>query len=81
LWADDEQVFPSAHSKIMRLRRKPVADGWLQRELMELERLADDGDTLEVVAKLNTIVREPVRETPPAAAVELPSSEPAPRIP
>jgi FlaA1/EpsC-like NDP-sugar epimerase len=81
LWADDEQVFPSAHSKIMRLRRKPVADGWLQRELMELERLAAEGDTLEVVAKLNTIVREPVRETPPAAAVELPSSEPAPRIP
>jgi hypothetical protein len=34
-----------------------------------------------VVAKLNAIVREPVRETPPAAAVELPSSEPAPRIP
>jgi len=75
LWADDEQVFPSSHSKIMRLRRQPVADRWLQLELMELERLADEGDTLEVVAKLNTIVREPVREQPAVAPARLPSSE------
>jgi len=75
LWADDEQVFPSSHSKIMRLRRQPVADRWLQLELMELQRLADEGDTLEVVAKLNTIVREPVREQPAVAPARLPSSE------
>ena len=75
LWADDEQVFPSSHSKIMRLRRQPVADRWLQLELMELQRLADEGDTLEVVAKLNTIVREPVREQPVVAPARLPSSE------
>jgi len=75
LWADDEQVFPSSHSKIMRLRRQPVADRWLQLELMELQRLADEGDTLEVVAKLNTIVRQPVREQPAVAPARLPSSE------
>jgi len=75
LWADDEQVFPSSHSKIMRLRRQPVADRWLQLELMELQRLADEGDTLEVVAKLNTIVRKPVREQPAVAPARLPSSE------
>jgi hypothetical protein len=61
----------------MRLSRPAVDPDWLARELMELERLADEGDTLEVVAKLNTIVREPMRETPAAAPVELPSGEAA----
>jgi FlaA1/EpsC-like NDP-sugar epimerase len=79
LWADDEQVFPSTHSKIMRLRRKPVADRWLQQQLMELERLADEGDTLEVVAKLNTIVRDPVRAAAPGSPADLPSGDTSPQ--
>jgi FlaA1/EpsC-like NDP-sugar epimerase len=80
LWADDESVFPSSHPKIMRLRRQPVAGPWLETQLAELERLADDGDTLEVVAKLNSIVHEPQREPAPTATpADLPSSGGSPR--
>jgi hypothetical protein len=46
---------------------------------MELERLADEGDTLEVVAKLNAIVREPVRETHAGAPAKLSSSDMSPQ--
>ena len=43
----------------MRLSRPPVDAEWLAGQLVELESLADEGDTLEVVAKLGSIVREP----------------------
>ena len=50
--------------------RPPVDSAWLTEQLRELERLADDGDTLEVVGKLALIVREPVRESLPATGQE-----------
>ena len=75
LWTDDESVSPTGHPKIMRLSRHPVDATWLFDQLSELERLADEGDTLEVVAKLGSIVRSPTLE-PAATAAELtPSSE------
>jgi hypothetical protein len=46
----------------MRLSRPPIDPEWLSLQLVELEQLADDGDTLEVVGKLGAIVREPKRE-------------------
>jgi FlaA1/EpsC-like NDP-sugar epimerase len=80
LWGDDESVGSTDHPKIMRLSRPAVDAEWLAAELGELERLADEGDTLEVVAKLNAIVREPKREAPATATpVELRSSEASPR--
>ena len=63
LWSGDEAVGETTHPKIKRLSRPPVDAAWLGHELRELERLADEGDTLEVVAKLGAIVREPKRET------------------
>jgi hypothetical protein len=60
-------VGETTHPKILRLSRPPVDPEWLTRELAELERLADEGDTLEVVAKLGSIVREPQLEIVPAA--------------
>jgi FlaA1/EpsC-like NDP-sugar epimerase len=65
LWDDHEAVGATEHPKIMRLSRPPVDPEWLTAELAELERLADEGDTLEVVAKLGSIVREPKRESIP----------------
>lgn len=81
LWGDDESVGETDHPKILRLSRPAVDPEWLACELAELERLADEGDTLEVVAKLNAIVREPKRETLAATAspAERPSSEASPR--
>jgi hypothetical protein len=45
----------------MRLSRPPVDPDWLADQLVELERLADDGDTLEVVGKLRNVVEKPRR--------------------
>ena len=70
LWGEHESVGATEHPKILRLSRPPVDAYWLTEQLLELERLADDGDTLEVVAKLGGIVREPKRETLPSAVAE-----------
>jgi FlaA1/EpsC-like NDP-sugar epimerase len=61
LWTDGESVGATTHPKIMRLSRPPVDPEWLADQLAELERLADEGDTLEVVGKLRNIVKEPQR--------------------
>jgi FlaA1/EpsC-like NDP-sugar epimerase len=61
LWNDDEAVGPTSHPKIMRAAHAPVDREWLEGELAELERLLDDGDVAGVVARLDAIVREPVR--------------------
>jgi hypothetical protein len=47
--------------------------------LRELELFADEGDTLEVVAKLGAIVREPLREEIRVSPVARPRSEVSPR--
>jgi FlaA1/EpsC-like NDP-sugar epimerase len=66
LWGGDEAVGETEHPKIKRLSRPPIDAAWLSAQLRELEELADEGDTLEVVAKLGAIVREPVRESLPS---------------
>jgi FlaA1/EpsC-like NDP-sugar epimerase len=71
LWSADDSVGATTHPKILRLSRPPVDPEWLAEQLAELERLADEGDTLEVVGKLRNVVREPQRlgvPSPPAAA-------------
>jgi FlaA1/EpsC-like NDP-sugar epimerase len=82
LWSDDESVGETSHPKIMRLSRPPIDAAWLHDQLEELARLADEGDTLEVVAKLGSIVREPKREAIPAPEPAAVTTEalPAPRV-
>jgi FlaA1/EpsC-like NDP-sugar epimerase len=72
LWSEDDSVGATTHPKILRLSRPPVDPDWLEGQLAELERLADEGDTLEVVGKLRNVVRDPRRlEAPvPRAAGE-----------
>jgi FlaA1/EpsC-like NDP-sugar epimerase len=66
LWNDaDESVGETQHPKIMRLSRPPVDPDWLAGQLAELERYADEGDTLEVVGKLRNVVSKPQRVEPP----------------
>jgi FlaA1/EpsC-like NDP-sugar epimerase len=57
LWNEGETVAATAHPKIMAATRLPVDPVWLEDELDELERLADAGETLELVARLGQIVR------------------------
>ncbi|HEY2207928.1 MAG TPA: nucleoside-diphosphate sugar epimerase/dehydratase [Gaiellaceae bacterium] len=77
LWSKDESVGDTSHPKILRLSRPPVDPEWLEEQLAELERLADEGDTLEVVAKLRNVVRDayPLAAPTPAPAAEMPSLE------
>jgi FlaA1/EpsC-like NDP-sugar epimerase len=72
LVGEGEVVTPTRHPKIDRISRPPVESAWLAEELSILERLVDDGDTLELVGELNRIVRDPRRAT----AAE-PSAQPA----
>jgi FlaA1/EpsC-like NDP-sugar epimerase len=61
LWGKDEEVAETGHPKIQRARRVPVSATWLEEELGDLERLVHDGGTLEVVSRLSTMVKAPVR--------------------
>ncbi|HEY2373810.1 MAG TPA: nucleoside-diphosphate sugar epimerase/dehydratase [Gaiellaceae bacterium] len=70
LWGEHESVGATEHPKILRLSRPPVDANWLTEQLLELEQLADEGDTLEVVAKLGGMVREPKREGVPTVVAQ-----------
>ena len=61
LFGVGETVKETPHPKIRRATRPPIDAGWLDEELGELERLVEAGDTLEVVAKLASMMREPRR--------------------
>jgi FlaA1/EpsC-like NDP-sugar epimerase len=64
LWSDGEDVDRTAHPKIMRATRAPIDDGWLEEQLAALERLVEDGDTLELVARLRSLAAAQQRSTP-----------------
>jgi FlaA1/EpsC-like NDP-sugar epimerase len=81
LWSADETVDPTEHEAIMLVSRRPIDAHWLDGELDELERLVDQGETLELVGRLNALVSAPRRvpvvakaRTEPAAA---PATQPA----
>jgi FlaA1/EpsC-like NDP-sugar epimerase len=61
LWNEGETVGPTSHPKIMRAARPQIDAAWLEEALADLERLVDEADTLGVVAKLGSMVREPQR--------------------
>jgi FlaA1/EpsC-like NDP-sugar epimerase len=68
LVGDGEVVSASQHPKIDRIARPPVEAAWLHEELAILERLVDEGDTLELVGALNRIVRDPQRVSVPVGS-------------
>ena len=59
LWGEGEIAEPTQHPKIMRVRGPIVDTVWLQDELGELERLVREGETLETVSRLATMMRAP----------------------
>jgi FlaA1/EpsC-like NDP-sugar epimerase len=61
LWTDGETVGPTSHSKILRAARSPIDVEWLEEELGELEGMVRRGDTLDVVSKLASMLRNPHR--------------------
>jgi FlaA1/EpsC-like NDP-sugar epimerase len=61
LWNEGEKVSPTSHPKLMRATRKPVDADWLEDQLAELEGMVGRGETLDVVARLAAMIREPQR--------------------
>jgi FlaA1/EpsC-like NDP-sugar epimerase len=59
LWGAGETAVSTSHPKIMRVSGPTVDAVWLQDELAELERLVREGETLEVVSRLATMMRQP----------------------
>ncbi|MDQ3778817.1 MAG: polysaccharide biosynthesis protein, partial [Actinomycetota bacterium] len=57
LWAPDEEVASTSHPKIHRARRAPIDAEWLDDELVALQRLVEEGETLEAVSRLSTMVK------------------------
>jgi FlaA1/EpsC-like NDP-sugar epimerase len=67
LWGPGETAVPTRHPKIMRVSGPIVDTAWLQDELEALERLVREGETLDVVSRLATMMRAPrlAREAAP----------------
>jgi FlaA1/EpsC-like NDP-sugar epimerase len=61
LVSDGEAVSPSQHPKIDLISRAPIDAEWLENELDALERLVDEGETLELVGHLRRLVDAPRR--------------------
>src|SRR5207247_8088271 len=59
LWGEGETVVPTSHLKILRVSGPIIDATWLDEELADLERLVDEGETLEVVSRLSTMMRTP----------------------
>ena len=77
LWGEDEEVAETGHPKIR--RAAPIAASWLDEELTDLERLVLAGETLEVVSRLSTMMRSPVRLGQEQQVEELRGVTPNPR--
>ena len=69
LWADGEEAAPTSHPKIFRCSSRSVDTVWFDDELGELIQLMEADDTLEVVARLGSIAREPKRVPVPDVAL------------
>ncbi len=61
LWGDGESVGETPHPKILAVTRPAIDAAWLEEELAELERLVEESETLELVSKLASMMKEPRR--------------------
>jgi FlaA1/EpsC-like NDP-sugar epimerase len=61
LWSDDETVASTGHPKIRLVTRPTVSASWLGDELAELEGMVERGETLDLVARLAGMMKEPQR--------------------
>ena len=59
LWGEGETAVATSHPKIMRVSGPIVDAVWLQDELGELDRLVREGETLDAVSRLATMMRAP----------------------
>jgi FlaA1/EpsC-like NDP-sugar epimerase len=65
LWNEGEDISATPHPKIQRATRAAIDASWLTDELTELERLVEEGETLELVSRLTAMMRAPRRVSMP----------------
>jgi FlaA1/EpsC-like NDP-sugar epimerase len=70
LWNSGEEASRTEHPKMLLAIHPPIDASWLEGELVELERLVEEGDTLELVSRLGAMMRDPRRVQ---ASVEIPN--------
>jgi FlaA1/EpsC-like NDP-sugar epimerase len=78
LWGEGEASETTSHPKILRAATAPVDPLWLEDELAELERLVENGETVEVVARLAELLRSPHRLGTTAAEAQAPTAAVSP---
>ena len=78
LWSADETMGPTEHEAIMLVTRPPIDAEWLEDELDRLERLVEQGETLELVGHLSALVAEPRRVGVEVAAAAETAQAPEP---
>ncbi|MFN2467577.1 MAG: polysaccharide biosynthesis protein [Gaiellaceae bacterium] len=61
LWGEGEEIGETMHPKIRRARRQAIDATWLEDELLALEQLVEEGETLELVSRLTAMMRSPQR--------------------
>ena len=61
LWGEGESVSETPHPKILAVTRPAIDAAWLEEELGELGRLVEESETLELVSKLASMMKEPRR--------------------
>ena len=79
LWSQSETVTPSSHEAILLVTRAPIDAAWLEDELDALQTLVEEGDALELAARLSSLVSAPRRAFEAGdgagAAIATPASE------
>jgi FlaA1/EpsC-like NDP-sugar epimerase len=61
LWNEGESAEPTAHPKILAASQAQIDPAWLESRLRELEDFVEEGETLELVATMTAMFREPQR--------------------
>jgi FlaA1/EpsC-like NDP-sugar epimerase len=63
LIGEGETAESTSHAKILRVTRPTVDAAWLEEQMGVLERLVEEGDTLELVSQLTSMMQAPQRST------------------
>jgi FlaA1/EpsC-like NDP-sugar epimerase len=71
LIGNGETADATANPKILRITRPTVDATWLEEQLVTLEGLVEEGDTLELVSLLTSLMKDPRRPEGLATAVEI----------
>ena len=78
LWGNEESPERTQHPKIHRCIGVSLDEHWLSAELAELDRLVEAGDTVDMMARLNTILGQPRPAMRPGMRAEAPASPTGP---